>query len=600
MRNASTVLGIIRDRGIKGLPLEDVYRQLFNRDLYVRAYGRIGANAGAMTPGSTSETADGMSLAKIDAIIEALRYERYRWTPVRRVYIPKKDGRQRPLGLPTWSDKLVQEVIRLILEAYFEPQFSDRSHGFRPGRGCHTALAAITGTCHGVSWFIEGDISKCFDNLDHDVMMLILGERIHDNRFLRLLRNLLQAGYLEEWRYNATYSGSPQGGVVSPILANIYLNKLDEYVEQTLLPAYNRGNKRKGNPAYKRYEYQIRKASEAGDIQRVKELKAERRQLPAGDPQDPTFRRLSYGRYADDFLLGFTGPRVEAEDIKRQLKVFLATTLNLDLSEEKTLITHARSEAARFLGYNISIEHSDTKVSAYGDRRSINGDVSLDVPRDVIEKKCAEYMRGGEPIHRPERVNDTVYSIVMRYQSEYRGLVQYYSLARNVRLFSKLEWVMETSLAKTVASKEKISVNKVWRKYRGTTLTSFGPRNVFRVTVDRGETQAPLDAHFGGIPLRTQRFVETLNDFPQPTWNVRTHLEERLLADTCELCGSQEDVEVHHIRKMADLRKTGRGEKPQWVKVMAARRRKTLAVCFKCHTAIHGGKHDGKRLSGHP
>src|SRR5712692_2087333 len=216
MRSADTTLGIIRDRGRRQLPLEDIYRQLFNRDLYLRAYGRLSRNKGAMTPGATTETVDAMSLAKIEAILDALHHERYRWTPVRRSFIPKRSGKRRALGLPTWSDKLLQEVLRSILEAYYEPQFSHYSHGFRPGRGCHTALREITQHWHGVKWYIEGDITQCFERLDQSVLLSILSEKLHDNRFLRLIANLLKAGYLEEWQYHGTLSGVPQGGVVTP------------------------------------------------------------------------------------------------------------------------------------------------------------------------------------------------------------------------------------------------------------------------------------------------------------------------------------------------------------------------------------------------
>src|SRR6516164_8717491 len=216
MRNADTVLGVIRERGRRRLPLEDIYRQLYNRDLYLRAYGRIYRNDGAMTPGSTPETVDAMSLGKIDTIIGSLRQEAYRWTPARRTYIPKKSGKLRPLGIPTWSDKLLQEVIRSLLEAYYEPQFSGRSHGFRPGRGCHTALEEIQRQWRGTVWFIEGDITDCFGSLDHSIMRSMLAEKIHDGRFLRLIDGLLQAGYLEDWRYHETLSGAPQGGILTP------------------------------------------------------------------------------------------------------------------------------------------------------------------------------------------------------------------------------------------------------------------------------------------------------------------------------------------------------------------------------------------------
>jgi len=277
MRKAETILGIIRERGKKGLPLERVYRLLFNRDMFLLAYGRISKNAGAMTPGATDETVDGMSLVKIDTLIEALRYERYRWTPVRRTYAEKKNStKKRPLGLPTWSDKLVQEVIRLILEAYYEPQFSDHSHGFRPGRGCHTALKEVYQRWNGTVWFIEGDIAACFDSLDHDVLGGILAEKIHDGRFLRLIGELLKAGYLEDWKFNRTLSGVPQGGVASPILSNVYLDRFDKWVETTLLPAHNRGDERQRNPAYRKL------SGKAGYLRRkgcYREAQAVRKQI---------------------------------------------------------------------------------------------------------------------------------------------------------------------------------------------------------------------------------------------------------------------------------------------------------------------------------
>ncbi len=221
MRTADTILAVIRDRGTRGLPLERVYRLLFNRNLYLRAYAKLYPNKGAMTKGSTSDTIDGMSLAKIDTLITTLRAERYRWTPVRRVHISKKNGKTRPLGIPAWSDKLVQEVLRSILDAYYEPQFSDQSHGFRPHRGCHTALQHIEHTWKGTRWFIEGDIAQYFDTINHDVLLTILGERIHDGRLLKLIGNLLAAGYMEDWKWNKTLSGAPQGGVLSPLLSNV-------------------------------------------------------------------------------------------------------------------------------------------------------------------------------------------------------------------------------------------------------------------------------------------------------------------------------------------------------------------------------------------
>jgi group II intron reverse transcriptase/maturase len=592
MRNADTILGIIRDRGSRGLPLEQVYRQLFNPDLYLRAYGKVYQNRGAMTPGVTDETADGMALTKIGAIIEALRLERYRWTPARRVSIPKSNGKTRPLGVPTWSDKLLQEVVRLLLEAYYEPQFSPHSHGFRPGRGCHTALAEIYNQWRGTTWFIEGDIARCFDRLDHTVLLATLAERIHDGRFLRLIEQMLTAGYLEDWKFNATLSGTPQGGVASPVLANVYLDRLDQFVETTLLPRYNQGTRRRPNPPYQALQHRAVYLRRQGRVEEAVALRQQYQRLPSIDPDDPGYRRLRYVRYADDFLLGFNGPRSEAEDIKRALGEFLRDMLKLELSDDKTLITHARSASAHFLGYDIATIHADDAHGPDG-RRSINGTITLRVPAAVLQQHCRPYLRRGKPIHRKERCHDSPFSIVETYQAEYRGLVEYCKLAHNLSSLDKLRWVMETSLLKTLAHKLRLSVNQVVRRYRTVVHTDQGPRKVLQVVVTR-EGKAPLVAQWGGISLKWSR-AAILNDQPSPIWNRGTELVQRLLVNECELCGSHEDVQVHHIRALRSLQPGRSGPKPEWVKVMAARQRKTLVVCHQCHSAIHTGRPPGQR-----
>jgi group II intron reverse transcriptase/maturase len=423
MRNAETVLGIIRERGRRRLPLGDVYRQLFNTGLFLHSYGRLYRNDGAMTKGVTIETVDGMSLGKINGIIDNLRYERYRWTPVRRVHIPKKHGKTRPLGTPTWSDELLQDVVRAILEAYYEPQFSDLSHGFRPGRGCHSALQRIKRVWHGTKWFIEGDIKGCFNNIDHTILLNILRESITDNRFLRLIQNILEAGYLEDWRYNPTLSGTPQGGTVSPILANIYMDRLDRFVEQTLIPEYTKGKRRAKNPDYDQMSNRAYYCRKTRRVEEAKRLEQARRAIPANDPHDPDYRRLYYTRYADDFLLGFAGPRCEAEMIRDRLKTFLSQELRLELSEAKTLITHANTQKARFLGYDISVTQCNTKIG--GNRRSVNGGIALRMPASFVADRSRFYTRDGKAIHRMERTHSSVYSTICQYQAEYRGFVQY-------------------------------------------------------------------------------------------------------------------------------------------------------------------------------
>ncbi|MEV4515224.1 reverse transcriptase domain-containing protein [Dactylosporangium sp. NPDC049525] len=529
-----------------------------------------------------------MSLARIEAIIDALRAERYRWRPVKRVYIPKKNGKLRPLGLPTWSDKLVAEVVRLLLEAYYEPQFSDRSHGFRPGRGCHTALSEVVDGWKGTHWFVEGDISDCFGSLDHQVMLSILAEKIHDGRFLRLVSNMLTAGYLEDWRWHATLSGSPQGGVASPILSNIYLDRLDTFVEQTLLPAHNRCSRRRTNRAYEIVENQIAKATRHGDREVVRALRRQRRRLPSQDPNDPDYRRLRYCRYADDWVLGFAGPRHEAEQIKSKVQAFLRDELKLELSESKTLITHATSQAARFLGYEIKTQHCDTKITRR--RRAINGAIGLFVPRDVIRQKCANYMRGGKPAQRGPLLHDQDFTIVAKYGSEYRGLVQYYLLAQDVFRLERLRWVMETSMLKTLAGKHRSTVTKMAAKHRTVIETPDGKRTCFQVTIPRDQGRKPLVACFGGIPLKRRRTAVLTDLSPVMASTKRNELILRLLADCCEICGSRTNIEVHHVRKLADLNRHDRPDRPAWVHLMAKRRRKTLVICRDCHEDIHAGR----------
>ncbi len=313
--------------------------------------------------------------------------------------------------------------------------------------------------------------------------------------------------------------------------------------------------------------------------------------LPSHDTADPDYRRLRYCRYADDMLIGFVGPRQEAEEIKRQLAVFLSETLKLTLSEEKTLITHARETPARFLGYDILVLQEDHKHDRRG-HRSINGQIALKVPAKVIQTKCAPYLLQGKPVLRNERTNDTIYSIMAQFQQEYRGFVEYYQLAVNRYQLNRLKWVMERSLTGTLSRKLRMSISRVYRRYETTMETPDGPRKVLQATVERGEGKKPLIARWGGISL-ARRMKAVLNDVPSFTWSQRSELEKRLLADTCELCGSQEHVEVHHIRALKDLQRQGQEERPAWVHIMAARHRKTLVTCQKCHNDIHAGRANG-------
>ena len=318
------------------------------------------------------------------------------------------------------------------------------------------------------------------------------------------------------------------------------------------------------------------------------ELRRQRRSLPSQDPNDPGYRRLRYIRYADDWLLGFAGPKREAEEITSKIAVFLREELKLELSPSKTLITHATSQAARFLGYEIKVQHSDTKITR--SRRAVNGAIGLFVPRDVIRNKCALYTSNGKPALRGALIRDEDFTIVSKYQAEYAGFVQYYLLAQDVFRLGKLHWVMETSLLKTLAAKHRGTVTTMARKYKATIETPVGPRKCLQVTVERDRGRKPLVARFGGIPLRRQRTAVLTDLQPVMPSAKRNELIHRLLVNRCEICETRNNLEVHHIRKLADLNKPGRRDKPAWMHLMAMRRRKTLVLCRPCHEDIHAGR----------
>ena len=536
------------------MPLETIYRHLYNPDLFLRAYGRLYRKAGATTQGITRETTDGMSMAKINTLIEAFRCEQYQWTPVKRIYIPKKNGGRRPLGIPVWSDKLVQEVMRSLLGIYYDPQFSDLSHGFRPQRGCHSALAEIS-KWKDIDYFIEGDIKACFDSIDHECLLSILKEKICDHRFIDLIGDLLKAGCIAYGHYKPTPSGTPQGGPISPLLANIYLDRLDQFVENTLVPLYTTGEKRL-------------EASWTTPEQLQKILKIL-------DTHGPNFRRIRYIRYADDFLIGFTGRKAEAKEIKQCLKEFLQETLKLELSEDKTSITHSRKETAHFLGYEIKNPDGSTQNT-----------LSLSVPKKAVKEKCSLYQKRGRVTYCAELLHDSDFEIISLFQSRYIGYVQYYMLAHNVHILNVLRWVMSASLLKTLAKKHKTHVNQLVNQCRTTIQTPYGTQTCLEMPVLCEDGQ-PRIARFGGFPLRQSMSLADRD----PNREMRCkgiELIQRLLSNQCECCGETGNVEVHHIRKLVHTQ----GQLPEhtWMREMIARKRKTLIVCKTCHRGIHSEK----------
>ena len=576
-----------------------LYRNLFNEQMFYAAYQRIYAKPGNMTSSTDGRTIDQMTLQRIDDIIKTLKDESYKPKPVRRVYIPKKNGKLRPLGVPTFDDKLVQEVIRMILESIYENYFEESSHGFRPYRSCHTALKHIFCEFTGTKWFIEGDIKGFFDNIDHNVLIEILNQRIADERFLRLIRKFLNAGYLEQWTYHNTYSGTPQGGIISPILANIYLDTFDRYIAECA-QAFDKGVKRKYVHDYKllnrRLSYIRKKVYAEDDEEKRKTLIAEHQLLrkellsmPSGDPMDDTYKRLKYVRYADDFLIGVAGSKADCEKIKADITQFMSEKLRLELSAEKTLITNAQDKA-KFLGYEIYVRKSDAlKRNNKGVlRRSHNARVVLELPKEAVKKKLLEYgamvikdngTPSGEWRSNPRRklINQKPEEILALINGEIRGFYNYYSIAHNIgNEGAKFGHFMKYSFFKTLALKYRSSVSKINIKYRR------GKEFVIPYKDDRGKDKFVI-LYNEGFKKKTASDYARIDSFPLEEINVPyPTLAERLMEKTCELCGKEDtELVMHHVRKLAQLK----GE-VKWEEMMLKRRRKTLAVCPQCMQSI--------------
>lgn len=575
---------------------ERLYRYLFSEEMFAVAYQRIYAKQGNMTPGTDGKTIDEMSLERIERLIVSLKDESYQPHPARRVYIPKKNGKKRPLGIPSFEDKLVQEVVRLLLEAIYEGHFEGTSHGFRPHRSCHTALGMIQKSFAGAKWFIEGDIKGFFDNIDHNVLISILRERISDERFLRLIRKFFNAGYVEDWKYNKTYSGTPQGGIISPMLANIYLDKFDKYIKE-YAAKFRKGDRRSINPEYwrlnnkknwlkkklqKTSDEQIRKSY----LYEIAQLSKQMLSTPHKDAMDADFRRMQYVRYADDFLISVIGSKSECETIKADITQFMREQLKLELSDEKTLITHAQDKA-KFLGYEIFIRKSDA-VKRNKDgvlKRDFNGAVVLTLNSAVIQKKLTEYNAlevrniDGKDIwwSKPRRYMTPMKpeDILAQYNAETRGLYNYYSLAANVsKECASFAFIMKMSMFKTLGWKLNTSARKVRQKYQ--------KDKDFVIPYNDAKGKQKYRVFYNeGFKKRNAQFDVDYDKLPQTMYVPYPSLVERLKDGRCELCGKEGKVVMHHVRTLTKLK--GNNE---WEKLMLKRHRKTLVVCEDCNSMI--------------
>ena len=600
MRSPERVLNSLNEHSKdSSYKFERLYRILFNEELFYVAYQKIASNGGSTTKGSDGRSIDEMSLARIETLIASLKDESYQPHPSRRVHIPKKNGKTRPLGIPAFEDKLVQEVVRMILEAIYEGHFETTSHGFRPKRSCHTALLHIQKTFSGAKWFIEGDIKGFFDNIDHDVLVGILRERISDDRFIRLIRKFLKAGYVEDWTFHNTYSGMPQGGIVSPILANIYLDKLDKYVKE-YIRHFDMGTKRRpgkeSNDLANERKRTVRKLKKIKDgtekaalVARLKAIEQERAAFPSGDEMDGSYRRLKYIRYADDFILGVIGSKEDALRIKEDIKSFLSESLALELSEEKTLITHT-GKSAKFLGYEITVTRNNhQRRDVQGRlRRTYGKRVRLNVSMATLRDKLLEYgameikLRNGKEIWKPKCRSGLIFNddleILDRYNRETVGFCNYYLIANNCVVLHNFRYIMEYSMYKTFAGKYRGTVRKINKKYRLNKL--------FTVKYEQKGVIKSRTFYKTSFKRRTTAFNGSCDIEPYSIADVsRTNLTDRLKAEKCELCGATGKLIMHHVRNLKDLK-----GKESWKRLMSARKRKTIALCPSCHRLRHLGK----------
>ncbi|MEZ3492038.1 MAG: group II intron reverse transcriptase/maturase [Lachnospiraceae bacterium] len=605
MRNPTEVLKSLTEKSKnETYRFQRLYRNLYNPEFYWLAYKNIYANDGSMTAGADGATIDGMSNERIEGIIISLRDRSYQPKPARREYIAKKNSsKKRPLGIQSGNDKLVQEVVKMILESIYEPVFSDKSHGFRPNRSCQTALMQIQKTFTGTNWFVEGDIHACFDSFDHHVIIELLRKRIDDEAFIQLIWKFLKAGYMEQWTFGRTYSGVPQGSGVSPVLCNVYLNELDRYMEKYAMEFNTKAQKKRFATVYRRsvdrtYKYR-KKGKEIWETltpeerkirsRTLKKLEREEKSITPTIPKDADYKRIQYTRYADDFLIGVIGSKQDAEKVKQDVKIFLWETLKLEMSDAKTKVTHT-GDRARFLGYDITVSRSQNlKKKADGRvQRCQTGVVKLLVPREKWVGKLIEYRamkikineNGKErfvALHRGKLVNQRDIEILARYNAEVRGLYNYYSIANDSFKIGRFANVMKYSMYKTFACKYKTNVHEIKRRYF--------VNDLFTVAYDTKSGRKTTTFYKDGFKRKEKATkFDNVSELPQFSKYAKTNtLKQRVERHTCELCHKDcRNLVIHQVKKLKDLK--GNAE---WVLLMRKRRRKTLVVCPECHSLIH-------------
>nr|CRX66589.1 putative reverse transcriptase protein [Axinella verrucosa] len=543
------------------------------------SYQKRRSMPGMMTPGTDKVTLDGISEKWFDEISQTFRNGLFKFRPVRRIGIPKPKGGVRYLGIPSPRDRIVQDAMKTLLELIFEPTFSDASHGYRPGRGCHTALNHIKMKMGYVTWFIEGDISKCFDSVNHRRLMGIIEEAVSDQPFMDLIHKALKAGYIEHPKgWVATNVGTPQGGVLSPLLANIYLDAFDKWMERKT-ESLEKGKRRRANPEYTKM---------------IRESRVNREGYVAPlMGADENFKRVRYVRYADDFLIGVSGSLADCKNLRDEISEFLKRELELDLNLGKTRITHARSESAAFLGYRIHITDPSKYAQRYVLRKGrykwthISTRPKMDAPIEKLVEKLGEQKfckPGGRPTSNGKFIHESLKEIIVRYRLLEKGLLNYYYMATNYgRVSARIHYTLKYSCALTIGRKMRLStLKKVFKAY-GKSLEVRDEKGRCIASYPKISYARPA----GKISTAVVSPFDLIGNCAK-FW--KRSLDSRGLQ--CAVCQATEGIEMHHVKH---LRKS---KDMDWLtRRIVTMNRKQIPVCKECHQKIHRGRYDGRGLN---
>lgn len=610
LADVNTSKGLLRIKELKRLNSQNnafvnqrLYRLFYDKELFIIAYEKLKSNKGSLTRASTRETMDGMSISRIEKLIDSMKSEKWQPRLARRILIPKSNGKSRPLGIQGPEEKLVQEVMRMILEAIYDTDFSTYSHGFRANKSCLTAMDQIRKNFDGVSFVIEGDFSKCFDSFNHEILVNIIRKRISDQKFINLIYKLLKAGYLQINRptsYSVVYPhmGTPQGSIVSPMFANIYLHELDIFI-MDLITSHEKTTRPKKNPNANQYLTGVkrlnRELATVNDPAKRKDLLKEITRLQLEKIKIPSIRetvKIYYVRYADDWIIGINGPISLAKKLKKRISEFTQTSLDIELNIEKTHITDIRNGGTvHFLGYNLKLQKRGRVIKRFDSnghkfyKGSTGHKIKLLLPCKKLVSSL--YNKGycdenGFPLAYKKWSIFDDHLIVRAFNTVRAGLINYYCLVDNSSQFFRLDYILRYSLAKTLAQRHKKSMSAIFKKHgkiikveyndsKGKTVKTSMPKfRSFKPSLKAMPSVDPFKVHMG-------------------------RLTRSRLKNPCLICHSSESVEMHHIKH---VRKNGKrtGERT-FTAFMGLINRKQVPVCAECHRHIHKGTYDGIALT---